>query len=90
MLATWQTVENGPRPAVCRAFVCLCLTRRLLVHMSAASTHGAKEQSSHYQSYLIPTLPPLTDTQGQTVAGPGRSAPLGDSEADTEADWEVH
>ena len=74
MLAAWQTVENGPRPAVSRAFVCLCLTRRLLVHRSTASTHGAKEQSSHYQPYLIPTLPRLTDTQGQTVAGPSRSA----------------
>ncbi|KAI9544712.1 hypothetical protein NQZ68_001586 [Dissostichus eleginoides] len=63
---------------------------RLLVHRSTASTHGAKEQSSHYQPYLIPTLPRLTDTQGQTVAGPGRSALLGDSKADTEADWEVH
>lgn len=74
MLAAWQTVENGPWPAVSRAFVCLCLTRRLLVHRSTASTHLAKEQSSHYQIYLISTLPPLTDTQGQTVAGPSRSA----------------
>lgn len=90
MLAAWQTVENGPWPAVSRAFVCLCLTRRLLVHRSTASTHLAKEQSSHYQPYLIPTLLRLTDTQGQTVAGPSHSALLGDSEADTEADWEVH
>lgn len=76
MLAAWQTVENGPRPAVSRAFVCLCLTRRLLVHRSTASTHLAKEQSSHYQLYLIPTLPRLTDTQGQTVAGLSRAALL--------------
>lgn len=74
MLAAMQTVENGPRLAVSRAFVCLCLTRRLLVHRSTVSTHLAKEQSSHYQPYLIPTQPPLTDTQGQTVAGLSRSA----------------
>lgn len=55
MLAAWQTVENGPRPAVSRAFVCLCLTRRLLVHRSTASTHLAKEQRGHYQLYLIST-----------------------------------
>ena len=77
MLAARQTVENGPRPAVSRVFVCLCLTRRLLVHRSTASTHLAKEQSSHYQLYLIPTLPPIADTRGQTVAGPRRSALLG-------------
>lgn len=90
MLAAWQPSENGPRQAISRAFVCLCLTRRLLVHRSTASTHLAKEQSGHYQPYLIPTLPQLTDTQGQTAAGLSRSALLGDSEADTEADWEVH
>lgn len=71
MLAAWQTVENGPWAAVSRAIVCLCLTRRLLVHRGTASTHLAKEQRRHYQPYLIPTLLPLTDTQGQTVAGPG-------------------
>lgn len=81
MLAAWQSAENGPRTAVSRAFVCLCLTRRLLVHGSTASTQLAKEQSGHYQPYLFPTLPWLTDTQGQTVAGLSRSALLGDSGA---------
>lgn len=90
MLAAWQTEENGPWPAVSRAFVCHCLTRRLLVHRGTASTHIAKEQSGHYQPYLLSALPRLCDTLGQTVAGPSRSALLGDSEADTEADWEVH
>ncbi|CAJ1072289.1 hypothetical protein NQZ68_001586 [Xyrichtys novacula] len=47
---------------------------RLLVHRSTASTHLAKEQSGHYQPYLIPTQPRLTDTRGQTVAGLSRSA----------------
>lgn len=79
VLAARQSVENGPRPAVSRAFVCLCLTRRLLVHRSTASTHLAKEQRGHYQLYLISTLPQLNDTRGQTAAGPGRPALPGHS-----------
>lgn len=49
MLAAWQTEENGPCPVVSRAFVCLCLTRRLLVHRSCSfntSSHGTKRPLS--------------------------------------------
>ncbi|CAB1442529.1 unnamed protein product [Pleuronectes platessa] len=62
---------------------------RLPVHRSTASTHIAKgtKRPLSALSHLHPRLP---DTPGQTVAGPSRCALLGDSEADTEADWEVH